>query len=126
MTVIIGTTLTSFEIAPDGSTVSIHVADQDSRPGSLVLSADCLGPLMLSLPEMSQQVLQRRYRDDSLRLIYPVGNWRLEASTELSRLILTLSIGDGFTMAFALEPDQLACIADTARGHDQVAAPFLN
>jgi hypothetical protein len=33
MTVINGATLTTFAVSPDGSTVSINVSDEDSKPG---------------------------------------------------------------------------------------------
>src|SRR5260221_12955603 len=126
MTVINGTTLTTFEVASDGSTISINVADQESRPGSLVLPAECLQAMIMSLPEMMRQALQRRYRDPSLRLVYPVGDWRLEASTEPGKLILTLSTGDGFAVAFALAADQLALIAYAARRTEHAATPLPN
>jgi hypothetical protein len=80
-----------------------------------VLPAECLQAMIMSLPEMMRQALQRRYRDPSLRLVYPVGDWRLEGSTEPGKLILTLSTGDGFAVSFALAADQLAHIAYAAR-----------
>ena len=78
MTVIKGAMLTTFAVSPDGSTVSINVTDENSEPGSLVLPAECLRALIMSLPEMMQQALRRRYHDPSLRLVYPLGScaWR--------------------------------------------------
>src|SRR5581483_1822559 len=102
MTIINGAALTTFEIAPDGSTVSIHVADAEQRPASLVLPSECLAALIMTLPRMMRQALQRRYRDSSLRLVYPMDAWALEASTERDKLILTLSTADGFDVSFAV------------------------
>jgi hypothetical protein len=124
MTIINGKMLTTFEVASDGSTISINVTDQNSRPGSLVLPAECLRQMMMTLPEMAQQALERRYRDPSLRITYPVSSWRLEASTDSSKLILTLSTDDGFSVSFAVVGDQLAAMAQSAHGADQVKAPL--
>src|SRR5262249_29620742 len=96
MMIINGATLTTFEISPNGDMVSINVTDENSTPGSLVLPADCLRALLMSLPKMIQEALQRRYRDASVRLVYPLGKWYLEASTESGKLILTMSTRDGF------------------------------
>ncbi len=40
MTVIRGQHLTTFELAPDRATFSIHVTDEETRPGTLMLPAD--------------------------------------------------------------------------------------
>jgi len=111
MTVIRGARLTTFEVAADGRTVSINVADEDSAPASLVLPADCLTAMIMTLPEMMRQSLQRRHRDPSLRLVYPVGDWELEASSDPERLILTLRTPDGFHVSFAVSAAELKRIA---------------
>jgi hypothetical protein len=111
MTVIKGARLTTFEVAADGSTVSINVADENATPVSLVLPSECLTAMIMSLPEMMRQSLQRRHRDPSLRLVYPVGDWELEASTDPGRLILTLRTPDGFHVSFAVAADELKRIA---------------
>jgi hypothetical protein len=123
MTIINGKMLTTFEVASDGSTISINVIDQNSGPGSLVLPVECFQQMMMTLPEMLQQALKRKYRDPSLRITYPVSGWRLEASTDPSNLILTLSTGDGFSVSFTLGEQQLAALA---QGTDQVRVPLPN
>jgi hypothetical protein len=60
MTVINGATLIDFVVSPDGSMVSINVTDENSKPGSLILPSECLQSLIMSMPEMMQQVLRRR------------------------------------------------------------------
>jgi hypothetical protein len=115
LTVINGATLTTFDISLDGSLIKINVTDEDSKPGSLVLPVECLQELIMSLPEMFQQALRRRYHDCSFRLVYPLGGWRLEASTEPGKLILTLSTSDGFSVSFAATADELEQFADAAK-----------
>jgi hypothetical protein len=126
MTVINGITLTTFEVASDGSMVSINVTDASSRPGALVLPSECLQVMIMSLPEMMQQALRRRYRDPSLRLVYPMADWRVEASTEPGKVILTLATRDGFAVSFVLAAQQLERIAAAGQSARHVATPLRN
>ena len=126
MMVINGATLTTFEVSPDGSTVSINVTDENSKPGSLVLPADCLRALLMSLPKMMQEALQRRYQDASVRLVYPLGHWRLEASTEPGKFILTMSTRDGFAVSFAVSADELDDVAAAAQRARRARVPAPN
>ena len=113
MSVIRGKHLSTYEVALDGRTVSIHVEDENAEPGSLVLSSDCLGPLMVTLAEMMRQSLSRRYRDSSLRYVYPVADWSLEASGEQPDMaILTLRTPDGFQMSFGIDRSDLRHLAE--------------
>lgn len=113
MSVIRGKHLSTYEVALDGRSVSIHVQDENAEPGSLVLPSDCLGPLMVTLAEMMRQSLSRQYRDPSLRYVYPVADWCLEASGEQPDMaILTLRTPDGFQMSFGIERADLRHMAE--------------
>jgi hypothetical protein len=122
MTTIKGQRLTTFELAEDGSTVAIHVTDQEARPAALVLPIDCLKAMMMSLPEMMRQALHRRFGDPSLRLVYPLGDWTLESSNDPGTLILSLATPDGFQISFALREAELREMASTADA-EPIAAP---
>jgi hypothetical protein len=113
MTVIHGKRLTTFDVAADGQTVSINVADEEARPGRLVLAADCLMGLIMTLPEMMRQALWRKHQDSSLRLVYPVDTWEIEESERPGTLILTLRTSDGFHMSFGVAPSDLDHMAKT-------------
>jgi hypothetical protein len=126
MTVINGATLIDFVVSPDGSMVSINVTDENSKPGSLILPSECLQSLIMSMPEMMQQVLRRRYQDPSLRLVYPLGSWRLETSTEPGKLILTLSTSDRFSVSFTVTAGELRQFANTAKRTRDVKVPPRN
>jgi hypothetical protein len=101
MIVIKGKQLTTFEVAPDGESVSIHVMDEQACPATLVLPTDCLNALMMTLPEMVRRCLQLRFRDPSMRVVYPVGSWELEQSP-VSGVVMTLRTPDGFAVSFSL------------------------
>lgn len=88
-----------------------HVADENAHPATLVLSADCLNQLIMSLPNAMQRSLERRLGDPSLRLVYPLGGWELEASPKPGLLVLTVSTPDGFGVSFAVAPLDLVRMA---------------
>lgn len=124
MAIINGTALTTLVVSPDGSTVSINVTDDSAMPASLVLSTDALRSLIMSLPQAMQQALRLRYRDPSLRLVYPLGHWRLESSTEPGKLLVTLFTADDFEVTFSLREDELKRISDAAtRARDACRPP---
>lgn len=122
MTVIHADKLTTFSIAADGASVSIGVADESGSPCALVLPAECLRALVMTLPEMARQSLRRKYGDPRLRLVFPVEKWKVESSTEADRLILTFATADGFEASFALFPAELAQMADAVQGGNEIAA----
>jgi hypothetical protein len=126
MSVINGIALTNLAVAADGTAVSIDVTDGNSIPGSLVLSVDALQSLIMSLPRAMQQALQLRYCDPSLRLVYPLGNWRLEASTQPGKLLLTLATGEGFEVTFAVIAGDLERLAAAASRAQAVGKPAPN
>jgi hypothetical protein len=126
MTVINGARLTNFAVSPDGSMISINVIDENSEPGSLVLPSESLQSLIMSMPEMMQQALRRRYQDPSLKLVYPLGKWSLETSTEPGKLILTLSTPDGFAVSFAVTAAELKQFASATRRARHARVPPRN
>jgi hypothetical protein len=117
------TALTTFTVAPDGASVSIGVADAAGETSALVLPASCLQSLVMTLPEMAQQALRRKYANPALRLVFPVESWRLETSGSAERLILTFVTADGFRASFALFAAELAEITATAVAGEAVALP---
>jgi hypothetical protein len=113
MTTIRGKTLTTFDVAQDGASVSINVVDEDSRKSALVLPADCLGRLIMTLPEMMRQTLQRQNQGDcSLRLVYPADGWEVEQSEQPGLFILTLRAPGGFHVSFGVTRADLEGMSD--------------
>jgi hypothetical protein len=96
--------LTSFELAEDGATVRLELRDGQERIVSLTLRADCLSPLLMTLPGLIEQSLRRSYRDPSLRMVYPAGDWKLQLAEDGVSLILSLATPDRFEVSFALSP----------------------
>jgi hypothetical protein len=102
MTTIAAAELTTFELAEDGSEIRMHMRDQSGAPASLVLPADCLQQLLLTVPQMVGKSLQARFGDETLRLVFSLAHWRIEQAHMPGTLILTLRTPDGFEVAFGL------------------------
>jgi hypothetical protein len=121
MTIIRAKHLTTFSIAPDGASVAIGVADEEGHAGALMLPAECLRALMMTLPEMTRRALCLRHGDPSLRLVYSVASWEVESSTQPETFIVTLRTPDGFHMSFAMTANDLRQIGEAAavrpKGH---------
>jgi hypothetical protein len=108
---VIGRALTTYQIDPDGEAFRLHFEGADGQPGSLVLPVECLKSLLMTLPHAMEQALQAKYGDDTLRLVYPLGDWSLQAAEGTERLIMTLSTPDHFTVSFALRPGDAGRLA---------------
>jgi hypothetical protein len=122
MTTLRASKLTTFSVAPDGATVSIGVADDLGEPAALVLPSSCLQALVMTVPEMASQALQRKSGDPKLRLVFPVANWTLERATGSDRLILTFLTTDAYRVSFALSVEELVKIVDTALADEEAGA----
>lgn len=101
---------TSFAVAADGERITLDCVDASGAPCAVVIRGEHLKELMMTLPEIARQSLRRKYRDPSLRLVYPVAAWALEAGTD-GRMILTLRTPDRFEIAFALATQMIQTIA---------------
>ena len=109
-------TLTTFEINPDGTRVRMNGAAADGRPVSLSLPSECVNQLAMTLPRMASEALRRRYKDDSLRVVYPAAAWRIEQGHgDGDSLILTLGTPDGFEVSFAIGPEKMSAIEAEVR-----------
>ena len=120
---IFGHTLTTFDIEPDGSRFCMNVADETGHQRGLSLPTDCLTQLIMTLPEMAAKALKMRYRDDTLRIVYPLCAMRMEATHTDQYTILTLSTEKGFTVSFALTASDLQRLESTVRDAREAERP---
>jgi hypothetical protein len=107
MTMIRAKHLTTFSVAPDGSSVAIGVADEEGQAAALTLPAECLRALIMTLPDMMRRALRLQHGDPSLRLVYPVASWEIEYSTRPEIRIVTLRTSDGFHVSFAMTTNDM-------------------
>lgn len=111
--VILGERLTTFDISPEGDRFFLNFTDQSGSVAGLSLPCECLIQLIMTLPEMASKALKVRYRDDTLRVVYPLGAFRMEASNMQEIVILTLATQDGFKVSFGLTDENLKGLSDT-------------
>jgi hypothetical protein len=62
----------------------------------------------MTLPVLLSKSLKAQHGDESLRVVFPLDNWRLEAAAGTKRLILTLTTPDGFEVTFSLEAQTIS------------------
>jgi hypothetical protein len=110
---IVGRALTTYQVDPAGDSFRLNVEDVDGRPASVVLPVDCLRSPLMTLPGLIEQALKARYSDDTLKVVYPVGDWSLQAAAGGDRLILTLATPDDFKVSFALTEDDAESLASS-------------
>jgi hypothetical protein len=109
-------TLTTFELAPDGSRVRLNGAAADGRPVSLSIPSECLNQLAMTLPRMASEAIRRQYNDRALRMVYPARAWRIEPGAGRGdSFILTLGTPDGFEVSFAIGQDQMSALENDVR-----------
>ncbi len=106
---IAGTGLTQVRVSPCGQTVELGFIEASGSAVTLNLSHEALGMLLMTLPRLIEMSLRLRTGDPSLRHVYPVGDWCLEAATDEASLLLSLSTPDGFAVSFCLP----ACVAES-------------
>jgi hypothetical protein len=120
---IFGNSLTTFDIEPDGSRFCMNVADESGQQRGLSLPTECLTQLIMTLPEMASKALRLRYRDNTLRIVYPLCAMHVEATHIDQFTILTLSTANGFTVSFGLTADNLQQLEATVRDAQAAERP---
>ena len=123
------TSLTTCQITADGSAIRLVFEGADGQPASLTLPIGCIQQLLMTLPHAASKAIRAKHRDETLRLVFPLGDWKLEQAAGVSELILTLNTPDGFEVAFSLGHDAIAEMSRAAlSGADASAAdqPYLN
>ncbi len=108
---IVGKALTTCQVDPTGHSFRIVMEDADGRPASVVLPTDCLRSLLMTLPNVIEQALKARYRDDTLKIVYPMGGFSPQAAAGSDSRILTMTTPDGFKVSFALSPEDAGGLA---------------
>jgi hypothetical protein len=108
------TTLTTFAVSPDGLSVQLNFKDIEGAPASFEVATSCLNNLMMTLPKILRLALANQYRDSSLRLVHPLGNYRVEQMSDSAMLILTLETPDGFEVSFSISREEMRTLSEVA------------
>jgi hypothetical protein len=116
MTDISGTSFTTCQVAADGSAIRLVFEAPGGKPASLTLPIQCVQQLLMTLPHAASEAIRAKHGDDTLRLVFPLGGWKLEQGAGNTELILTLKTPDGFEVAFAVDQGTMAQMSRTAAG----------
>jgi hypothetical protein len=106
-----GQKLTTWAVLPGGEQVSLGFASVGGEPHRIVLSFEALTGLLMTLPRMLQSALNERFPDGTLRVVHPLGDWRLEQAEGEYGLILKLGTPDGFEVAFNVPDAEASSLA---------------
>lgn len=104
--------LTTCEVAPDGSTIVLGFTDHEGTPAQIRLSLNQVGGLAMTLPDLITKALRLRYGDTSLRYAYPLESWTVERSSDARTGMVTLCTKDGFSVCFSMQPELQHKLAD--------------
>ena len=97
--------MTTCAVSSDGLAIRLGFVDASGQQCALALPIDCLSALLMTLPALATAALRAQYRDSSLRLVYPLEQFRLESIAGEQASILTLATPDGFEVCFRLRPE---------------------
>jgi hypothetical protein len=98
---------TTVEVSPDGADFCMSFLCRDGDEVSLSLPTECLNWLAIISPQLNRQALRARYHDNSLRLVYPTDNVRIERSSDPKAVIATLITAEGYEVSFSLTSQQM-------------------
>ena len=107
--------LTTCDVAPDGDFVTLDLVDVAGNPVSLRLPFDQAGALAMTLPGLLSKALKARCGNESLRYVFPLGEWLLEGAADGCTVIVTLKTVDGFEVSFGASLDLWRSLASDLR-----------
>ena len=120
-----GKALTTWQVDAGGEAFRLNFEGADGQPISLTLPSDCLRALLMTLPRLTAQALRAKYRDDTLKVVYPVGKWSLQVASDGAHRILTLCTPDGFEVSFALQDDDAGGLAALLRENPRASTDLF-
>jgi hypothetical protein len=107
--------LTTCDVAPDGDVITLNLVDAGGNPVSLRLPFDQAGALAMTLPGLLSKALGSRCGNESLRYVFPLGEWLLEGGADGCTVIVTLKTVDGFEVSFGASADMWRSLAAELR-----------
>lgn len=91
-------------VVKGGERISLGLVDAQGRNVEIQVSASDACAIAMTLPRLLRHSLTEKYRDPSLRYIFPLDTWQVEAASDGRQVILTFATGGGFEVSFATRP----------------------
>jgi len=107
--------LTGCRVASNGSGAELAFADANGALVTLALPRKGVAALIMTLPEVMDELLRRASDNPTLKLAFPVADWRLEIGSDGESVLLTLETPHRFRVTFALGTEFARRIAHELR-----------
>ena len=115
--------LTTYEVAPDGTSVKLNLLDRDGKPASLIVPFTLVQVLARNIPMIALHALRQAAGNDRLRVIHEVSDLKIERGTDPDYAILSFATPDLPEIAFAVRDDALARLAELLSDYHIEAFP---
>jgi hypothetical protein len=112
--------LTTCDVAPDANVITLNLVDAAGNPVSLRLPFGQAGALAMTLPGLLSKALKARCGNESLRYVFPLGEWLLEGAADGCTLIVTRKTVDGFEVSFGASLDLCRSLASDLKRESAV------
>ena len=87
-----------------GDSISLGLVDGNGQPVELEVSTSDACAMAMMLPRLLKNSIREKYRDESLRYVFPLDSWQVETSSDGTQIIVTLTTGNGFEVSFTSKP----------------------
>lgn len=122
-------TLTTCTVVDGGDRLSLGMIDADGRPVEINVSVTDGCAIAMTLPQLLSKALKQKFRDDSLRYVFPLDTWQIETIQNGTQIIMTLATGGGFEVSFSTRPEACrsfgSALSDSSMSRS-VEAPLAN
>lgn len=92
-------------VVKGGDKISLGLVDENGQPIEIKISASDACAIAMTLPRLLKSSLKERYCDDTLRYVFPLDQWQVEAASDGRQVILTFATGQGYEVSFSTKPE---------------------
>jgi hypothetical protein len=97
--------LTGCSVVEGGERISLGMVDEKGEALELKVSASDACAIAMTLPTLLNLSMKEKFRDESLRYVFPLDDWKIETASDGKQIIVTLTTGQGYEVSFASPPD---------------------
>jgi hypothetical protein len=106
--------LTTCGVVNEGRAVRLDFLDSKGEPYSVEFPVEQVHSIIMTLPRMLSEAVQRRTQDQTSRCVFSLGRWTIE-STQNSCLVVTFGTVDGFEVSFGIPFDTCVSLGSALR-----------
>lgn len=122
--------LTQCAVIKGGDEISLGLIDGKGEPVEIKVSTSDACAMAMTLPRLLKNSLREKYRDDTLRYVFPLDSWQVETASDGSQIIVTLATGDGFEVSFTSKPETCrslgSALNESTEERAEQAMPIVN